>query len=313
MSGYFGWAVLCGLGIGVGLCLVVARVPAWRSSTFVDRIAPHIRVGQRPSRLLVEGWTQHHNRLALVQFLDPLVEQIRRRIRTHNPGNQVLRKRLAAAGSQMSVIDFRTQQVLSMMAGIFLGAVVVTLAGFGRSLDLVPSVFLVATCGVVAYLFRGWILGEQVARRRRKILTQFPTVAEVMALAVGAGESTVGAIERISATCRGVIGEEFAAMINEIRAGSSVAKALNEMADRVQVSAITRFVDAVNVATERGTPIAQVLRDQAQDVRDAAKRELMEVAGKREISMLVPIVFGVLPLTVIFAVFPGLALLEVSY
>lgn len=56
-----------------------------------------------------------------------------------------------------------------------------------------------------------------------------------------------------------------------------------------------------------------MLRDQAQDVRDASKRELMEIAGKREISMLVPIIFGVLPLTIVFAIFPGLALLEMSY
>lgn len=90
-------------------------------------------------------------------------------------------------------------------------------------------------------------------------------------------------------------------------------QAMQNMSDRIQVGAMTRFVDAIVVATERGTPLAQVLRDQAQDVRDASKRELMEVAGKREIGMLVPIVFGVLPLTIVFAVFPGLALLEMSY
>ncbi len=89
--------------------------------------------------------------------------------------------------------------------------------------------------------------------------------------------------------------------------------ALSNMSDRIQIGAMTRFVDAITVATERGTPLGQVLRDQAQDVRDASKRELMEIAGKREISMLVPIVFGVLPLTIVFAIFPGLALLEMSY
>ena len=51
---------------------------------------------------------------------------------------------------------------------------------------------------------------------------------------------------------------------------------------------------------------------QAQDVRDTAKRELMESAGKKEIGMMVPLVFGVLPLTVIFAVFPGLAAISLG-
>ena len=67
------------------------------------------------------------------------------------------------------------------------------------------------------------------------------------------------------------------------------------------------------VAVERGTPLADVLRAQAQDVRDTAKRELMESAGKKEIGMMVPLVFGVLPLTVVFAVFPGLAAISLGF
>ena len=38
----------------------------------------------------------------------------------------------------------------------------------------------------------------------------------------------------------------------------------------------------------------------------------MEMAGKREIAMLVPVVFFVLPLVIVFAIFPGLAVLEIS-
>jgi tight adherence protein C len=59
--------------------------------------------------------------------------------------------------------------------------------------------------------------------------------------------------------------------------------------------------------------LADVLRAQAADVRDSAKRELMEAAGRKEIAMMVPLVFGVLPLTVIFAVYPGLATLDLGF
>ena len=56
-----------------------------------------------------------------------------------------------------------------------------------------------------------------------------------------------------------------------------------------------------------------MLRAQPQDVRDNAKRELMETAGKKEIAMLAPVVFFILPLTVIFAVFPGLSLMRLNF
>ena len=55
-----------------------------------------------------------------------------------------------------------------------------------------------------------------------------------------------------------------------------------------------------------------LLRAQAQDVRDTAKRDLMESAGKKEIAMMIPVVFGVLPLTVVFAVYPGLAAISMG-
>jgi tight adherence protein C len=68
---------------------------------------------------------------------------------------------------------------------------------------------------------------------------------------------------------------------------------------------LARFVDGVAVAVERGTPLAEVMRAQAVDVREAGKRALLESAGRREIGMMVPVVFFVLPVTVVFALVPG--------
>ena len=48
-------------------------------------------------------------------------------------------------------------------------------------------------------------------------------------------------------------------------------------------------------------------------MRDNAKRELMETAGKKEIGMMAPVVFLILPLTVLFAMFPGLSLLNLNF
>ena len=60
------------------------------------------------------------------------------------------------------------------------------------------------------------------------------------------------------------------------------------------------------VAIERGTPLADVLRAQAADVREVGKRALLEAGGRKEISMMAPVVFLILPVTVLFAVYPGL-------
>ena len=66
------------------------------------------------------------------------------------------------------------------------------------------------------------------------------------------------------------------------------------------------------IAAERGTPLAEVLRAQAQDVREAGRRAVMEAGGRKEIAMMIPVVFLVLPVTVLFAVFPGFAFLRLT-
>jgi len=58
--------------------------------------------------------------------------------------------------------------------------------------------------------------------------------------------------------------------------------------------------------------VTEVLRAQAQDARDEGRRALMERGGKQVVAMMVPVVFLVLPVTVVFAVYPGLAVLRLG-
>jgi tight adherence protein C len=151
-----------------------------------------------------------------------------------------------------------------------------------------------------------------VSRREARIVAELPTVAELLALSVSAGEGALGALERVARTTRGVMSEELRATLGSARAGAPLSQALMELADRTGVLSLRRFADGVATAVELGTPLAEVLRAQAQDVRDAGQRALMEEGGKREIAMMVPVVFLILPVTVIFAVFPGLTTIRLG-
>jgi tight adherence protein C len=137
---------------------------------------------------------------------------------------------------------------------------------------------------------RDYVLGTAIARRKQRILGEFPSIADMMALAVGAGETAGGALDRTARVSKGDLAQEFEKVLADARSGTPLAEALQAMGDRVGLAPITRFVDGLVVAIERGTPLSEVLRAQAQDVRDLAKRELMEAAGKKEIGMMVPYV-----------------------
>jgi tight adherence protein C len=144
------------------------------------------------------------------------------------------------------------------------------------------------------------------------MLTEFPTVAELLALAVSAGEGAVGALERVCRLSHGELAAELRRCLADARAGANLPTALQGLADRTGLVSLARFVDGIVVAVERGTPLAEVLRAQAQDVREDGRRTLLEQGGRKEIYMMVPIVFLTLPVTVLFALYPGLRLLHLE-
>ena len=144
------------------------------------------------------------------------------------------------------------------------------------------------------------------------MLAEFPTIAELLALSVAAGEGAVGALERVTKLSRGELSRELGRALADARAGASLVNALEGMAARTSLPALARFVDGMAIAVERGTPLADVLRAQAMDVREQGRRALLEAGGRKEIAMLVPVVFLVLPVTVVFALFPGFYNLSLS-
>ena len=154
-------------------------------------------------------------------------------------------------------------------------------------------------------MLRDRMLTRQVLRREARITAEFPTVAELLALAVGAGESLLGALDRVTRLSGGELARDLRAVLADARTGVPLGVALEAMATRTAVAAVSRFVDGMTVAIDRGTPLAEVLRSQAGDVREAGRRALLEAGGRKEIAMLVPVVFFVLPVTVVFALFPG--------
>lgn len=192
---------------------------------------------------------------------------------------------------------------LGLLAGLALLAGTVLTGAGPNPLSLV-LLCLAGTIGGV--LGRDWWLTAQVRRRERVLLAEFPTVAELLALAVSAGEGPAGAIEHICRLGTGELPRELGRVITDTHAGATLVQALQAVSARTALDELARFVDGMTVAIERGTPLADVLRAQAVDVRESGKRALLEAGGKREIAMMVPVVFLVLPVTVVFALFPGL-------
>lgn len=227
-------------------------------------------------------------------------------------GTSSVERRLVRLGSPYGVDAFRVQQLAWGAAGFAVAAALAVLvwSTSGGS----PTVLLVL-CGVGlvgGVLGRDSFLTSQVARREERLAEEFPAVADLLALAVAAGESPVAGLDRVLRVLRGSLADELGRVLADVRTGHTVPAAFDALAARTGVPSIARFAEGLAVAVDRGTPLVDVLHAQAADVRESARRELMESGGRKEILMMIPVVFLVLPVTVVFAFYPGLVGLRLS-
>lgn len=308
-----GWSWL-GAGLGamltVGCLLFLVGLPANRRPGLEARLAPYLRDTARPSRLLAARGDSTLPGLLLI--LRPVLHDLGRGVERLLGGAASVRRRLQRAGLSPDIESFRAEQVVWGVVGGLGGLVVATLMWLKDGGSVIPLVLLVLCAVGTGIVARDQMLTRSANKRERQMLAEFPTVAELLALAVGAGEGASGALERVCRLSQGQLAAELRQCLADARAGANLPTALQGLADRTGLASLTRFVDGIVIAVERGTPLADVLRAQAQDVREAGRRAVMEEGGKREIAMMVPVVFLVLPVTVLFAIYPGVAFLNFS-
>jgi len=92
--------------------------------------------------------------------------------------------------------------------------------------------------------------------------------------------------------------------------GQPFVNALDTLSRRINSPLISNFSDAIAISMARGTPVAILLKDHARTLRESHKRKLLERAGKAEVKMMVPIIFLLLPVSVLFALWPSFQQLQ---
>ncbi|GAA2025396.1 type II secretion system F family protein [Terrabacter terrae] len=307
------WAgASAGILLLAGLALVVAGLPVNRRPTLDDRLEPYLRDTPRPSTLLARP-APPRGPFGFGELFAPYIARLGVTVGAVFGGGPSVARRQLRAGRQADIEGFRAEQVMSGALGGLAGLAFTALVAVAQRRFPLPVLVVMVMVGVLGGIAaRDYALSRAATRREARMLTEFPTVAELLALAVSAGEGAVGALERVCRLSQGELSDELRRCLADARAGANLPAALQGLADRTGLMSLTRFVDGIVVAVERGTPLAEVLRAQAQDVREDGRRALMEEGGKKEIYMMVPIVFLTLPVTVLFALFPGLSFLHLK-
>jgi tight adherence protein C len=291
------WGALFGGLSGLGIVSVLAGVTVARRTPLAVRVLPYVRdLPGAPAPVRANG---------LRDVLGPLLPWLAATLDRVLGGSSSVRRRLQRAGSEMTLHDYRVQQAFWGLIALAGALALTLLAALRDPSRTVPLLLLSGLAFVVGALLRDNRLTAQVRERERRMLVEFPTVVELLALAVAAGEGPVAALDRVVTRSRGELSRELARVLSDVRTGTPVTRALDDLAARTGVPVVARFAEAVAIALDRGTPLTEVIHAQAADVREAGRRALIETGARKEVLMMVPVVFLVLPVTVLFAFWPG--------
>ena len=294
--------VVAGIGIGLSFALGALAIVSWRLST---------------RRTLAGVISRHVGMASQDAAFAPYLEGVLHRLLARTPqspwgSDRQLEKLIAECGDARTQASVRSGQLLALISGLA-GLVAWSLL---RQITHHQNNPVIVGAGLLAvFPLSGWLvkasLQDDVAKRAREVNAQLPGALELLAFSVSAGEPVLSGLQRVSSLSSGALSQSLALAVSKIAAGATMSDALGEMAKSVRSTQLTRAVHAIELALERGTPLADVLRAQASDARAQHARELMELAGKKETAMLLPVVFLILPMIVLVAIYPGLVALKV--
>lgn len=272
------WGALSGLCVALGSTSVLLYDGPWRARQFYARV--HAILHPRSGRSAIRSFLHRHAGTQADR-----IEQRQRR-----------------AGINADAAAHFLQCAVGAAVGLAIGTALIAVLTQLQQVRR-PAALIVLLAVTVA---SGWLvvdhrLSRSVAKRQAAASIALPSFVESLALAVTAGASLPHALEIVVTRSDDVLAEQIAATASPIH----VDTALTALRDGLPQPAVARLADAIDIALERGTPIADVLHAQAIDAREESRRLLLERAGRREVGMLIPVIFFVLPAVVIVALYPG--------
>lgn len=306
------WAAVCGLCLGVGLWSLASLVPRLGRPRLISRIAPYLAdVSPGARELLARRPTDPLPVMGML--LAPMLARGRELLGRVLGGTATIELRLRQSGSALSVEVFRSRQLVWGLSGVLFGLLAVLAVSRTQSIPPAMQLLIVVLPGAGGVVLRDYLLQRAARARLERISNELPTILEFLTLSLSAGEGILDALRRVSRISHGALAGELSRVVADVNTGLPLAESLDSLAHGIRLPALSRSIEQITGALERGTPLSEVLRAQAQDGRDDAKRELLEIAGKKEVAMLIPLVFLILPTTIAFAIFPGIFVLQMGF
>ena len=144
-------------------------------------------------------------------------------------------------------------------------------------------------------------------------LMEVPDFASLLWFAICAGESLENSLRIAVSRSSGYVSSQFSQVIQNVDLGALLQIELQNLGVESKSDQVRELATKLAVALGNGTALADLLADYVQSASAELRTLLLDKAAKNETKMMIPLVFVILPVTVMFSVYPSLALIQNSF
>jgi len=282
----------------VTTALVVFALAPQRAVGLRSRLAPYgVRVAPGRDRMLSGSFVE--------RVLGPGSQSVVRLVAVLAPSRIRAKAldELARAGDPMTVEMYLALRTAAMI-GAPLAWVLLNMRS-GKPMDMM-GVIMTGALFMGGSRLSSWLVRRKVKSRQNSVLRALPTALDLITVCMEAGLSFDSGVAKVVEKTHGTLPEEFGRVLHEMQIGKSRRDALRDMAERLALRDVSSFVSAIVQADQMGMSLGPVMRAQSEDVRERRRQAAEEQAMKAPIKMLFPLIFCILPATVLVVLGPGI-------
>lgn len=225
--------------------------------------------------------------------------------RSEDAKSEEFRKTLRQAGITMSPNEYNVIRIIAIAAT----AIIFSLIGLFLNVSTLIKILLPVLGAYSAFAVARFNLARKVTKRRELMERQMPDVFDMISVSVEAGLGFEQAILHVVKNFDGPLVDELTITSREMSMGRSRREALQLLGIRCNIDDMKTFTGAVIQAGKLGISLKNVLRTQAQAIRQARRAKIREKAMKISVKMLLPMVMFIFP--VIFIMLMGPAVIRI--
>jgi tight adherence protein C len=207
-------------------------------------------------------------------------------------------KELGKLQQRLVIAGYRSREAVIIFFGIRLAAAVLAFALAATPLFGSPSLALALTFCGVGYVVPTIALARRARARQHRLRLSLPDALDLLVVSVEAGLGLDQALQRVSeelAFAHPDLCDELRLINLELRAGTSRADALHNLARRTQLDDLSSLVTMLVQTDKFGTSVAQSLRVHSDTLRTKRRQRAEEAAAKTGAKMVFPLVICIFP------------------